>query len=344
MKKIFVSLLIVLVSVTSVFASAENDGPASTEEMIKKANLQYSSNDFLTEKVGGKNVSYKVENLKVPDGNPWIAPKAKDKKGSYGIITLTMNAVEEFYPALAIYNGYIKGDNYEKYSRADLITVSVRETGYSLNFHLADTPKKQIISIDQLCPSKTTMSKYTIDIEVYVPHEGTEKNYIAIDAITLENCNPEIYEDLCTVTGYYGDYLSEETKNGVVRYWPDNLYVKDGNPWVADSKKYPNGIGSKITLYTMNLKDYYTFGFYNGYQKSDLYEKNARVKKMKVTIGNKSKIVELKDTKDKQLIMINDLVSANPEKNQTVTFEILEVYPGSKYQDVCIDALYPYTK
>lgn len=337
-------LLVVFSAVTSLFASAEHDGPLSNEEMIKKANLQYSGNDYFTEKVNGKNVVYKVENLKLPDGNPWIAPKAKDKKGSYGTITLTMNAVEEFYPALVIYNGYINGDNYEKYSRADSIRVSVRETGYSFDFNLADTPKKQIISIDQLCPAKTSFSKYTVDIIVSGGHTGIEKDNIAIDSITIENYQPAIYDDLCTVTGYYGDYLVEETKNGVVRYIPDNLYVKDGNPWVADSKKNPNGIGATITLYTLNLKNYYSFGIYNGYQKDDLYEKNARVKKMKVTIGKKSKVVELKDTKEKQFFNVDDLVAANPEKIQVVTFEILEVYPGSKYQDVCIDAIYPYFK
>ena len=139
---------------------------------------------------------------------------------------------------------------------------------------------KNVLNMEQMlegCTSLTSINllgKFTTE-NVRNMNEMTMNNqYLAIDAITLENCNPEIYEDLCTVTGYYGDYLSEETKNGVVRYWPDNLYVKDGNPWVADSKKNPNGIGASITLYTLNLKNYYSFGIYNGYQKDDLYEKN----------------------------------------------------------------------
>lgn len=79
----------------------------------------------------------------------------------------------------------------------------------------------------------------------------------------------------------------------------------------------------------------------NGYAKTDeLWENNGRVKKLKLTIDNKEEyILELEDSKDLQLFDIN-YKNDSIIKEVNMEFEILEVYSGEKYEDVCLTSLY----
>ena len=85
--------------------------------------------------------------------------------------------------------------------------------------------------------------------------------------------------------------------------------------------------------------------FYNGYQsdsRPDLYKANSRVKKIRIKnleSGNTTELM-LKDTSDMQEININSLIMSY---NEYISLEItiLEVYPGDKYKDLCIQAIIP---
>ena len=77
----------------------------------------------------------------------------------------------------------------------------------------------------------------------------------------------------------------------------------------------------------------------NGYQDPnhpDYYEKNSRVKKIKVTNTDtqKSRSLIVKDIKNEQTFDISDL-----GKGQDYDIEIQEVYEGNKYKDSCIQYL-----
>ncbi len=81
----------------------------------------------------------------------------------------------------------------------------------------------------------------------------------------------------------------------------------------------------------------------NGYAKNEeLFNANSRVKKLKLTIDNdREYIIELEDTMNPQLIDISYSQEPSFEviKPLELTFEILEVYPGEKYQDTVITSI-----
>ena len=124
-------------------------------------------------------------------------------------------------------------------------------------------------------------------------------------------------------------------------YEANNLSSIKGLPW-ASAKGY--GINDKITITTPAYADM-KLAFYNGYQsdsRPDLYNANSRVKKIRIKnleSGNTTELM-LKDTSDMQEININSLIMSY---NEYISLEItiLEVYPGDKYKDLCIQAIIP---
>ncbi len=94
-----------------------------------------------------------------------------------------------------------------------------------------------------------------------------------------------------------------------------------------------------------NLSDYknelHQIAIINGYAKTDsLWKNNGRVKTLKLTIDDQEEyILELEDRKELQLFDI-DYQNASITQVLHLKFEILETYPGEKYQDTCLTSLY----
>lgn len=127
-------------------------------------------------------------------------------------------------------------------------------------------------------------------------------------------------------------YLTE----GSTTYEPEHLQQKDGLPWASGNG---SGIGDVISIKEFEHKNPTTLKIMNGYQDPnhpDYYEKNSRVKKIKVTNTDtkKSKSFIVKDIKNEQTLDISDL-----GKGQNYDIEIQEVYEGNKYKDSCIQYL-----
>ncbi len=78
----------------------------------------------------------------------------------------------------------------------------------------------------------------------------------------------------------------------------------------------------------------------NGYKKTKItWEENARVKKLKMVVNGKTYgMLELLDAFEFQVIDIGKIMLP-PRKITTIRFEIVEVYPGSKFQDTAISEL-----
>ena len=124
-------------------------------------------------------------------------------------------------------------------------------------------------------------------------------------------------------------YLTE----GATTYEPEHLEQKDGLPWASGNGK---GIGDVISIKEFEHKNPSTLKIINGYQDKnhpDYYEKNSRVKKIKVKNADtkKCKTIVVKDVKEEQVFDLSDL-----GKGQNYDIEILDVYEGNKYQDLCI--------
>ena len=107
-------------------------------------------------------------------------------------------------------------------------------------------------------------------------------------------------------------------------------------PWASANGK---GIGEKIRIDVGRDADVSTLKIINGYaapNHPDYYEKNSRVKKIKVTNTDtqKSKKLTVQDIKTEQTFDISALGNG-----RTFEVEILDVYGGSKYKDLCIQYL-----
>lgn len=124
-------------------------------------------------------------------------------------------------------------------------------------------------------------------------------------------------------------------------YAANNLSSKEGLPW-ASANGY--GINDKIIIRTptyVGMK----LAFYNGYQsdsRKDLFKANSRVKKVRIKNleSGGSADFTLKDTLEVQEINLSNLILLH---NEAISLEItvLEVYPGEKYKDLCIQAIIP---
>ena len=133
---------------------------------------------------------------------------------------------------------------------------------------------------------------------------------------------------------------SSELKENETIYSVNNLTNKNDLPW-ASANGY--GIGDKITLY-IEVQDHLKLNFYNGFQlenKPYLFKQNSRVKKIKVMDIDTQRILNINvlDTLEKQSFDLSEFIGS---KNRTVRLEIeiLDVYEGSKYKDLCIQSIY----
>jgi hypothetical protein len=183
-------------------------------------------------------------------------------------------------------------------------------------------------------------------LDVYYPE--VLKYYIKFGKIS-----EEVYFKYLKLThqisgGVYGivpDYVSSTlSSQGNNSYDKSNLGDRDARTaWVEGADGY--GIGEYIE---MVIDDDAVRSFYilNGYQKSiKSWKDNSRVKSFKVYIDNiPICILELEDRMGKQGIPLGTLNDLLPEGFDIwgdalaleMRLEILEVYPGERWKDVCI--------
>ena len=126
---------------------------------------------------------------------------------------------------------------------------------------------------------------------------------------------------------------------GSKSYKASNIFDEDTETaWVEGVKGH--GIGQWIEFKNVSARmegDWCGVGaisILNGYVKSDkAWRENGRVKRLKVYCKGKPKcIVELQNSRSMQHFNVYGLFS----EGATIRFEILDVYPGTKYQDTAI--------
>ena len=107
-----------------------------------------------------------------------------------------------------------------------------------------------------------------------------------------------------------------------------------GNAWIEGV----NGQGEGESL-TIALNGTYTisgFIIYAGYQKSDkTYNNNSRPAELRVSFSNGQNVdIQLDDFFGEQRVSFNSAIESS-----SITFTILSVYPGVKYQDTAISEI-----
>ncbi len=155
----------------------------------------------------------------------------------------------------------------------------------------------------------------------------------------------ELYWDL-----YSGDFLGYRVDNivasstlspqGSANYKASNLFDKNHETaWVEGV----NGLGVGQTITYQGVRGDYIdeIRILNGYVKSDkAWTENARVKSLKVTCnGQPICILQLQNSRSLQVFDL-DYLLYDYDGVFTLKFEILEVYPGTKYQDTAISEIY----
>jgi hypothetical protein len=107
-------------------------------------------------------------------------------------------------------------------------------------------------------------------------------------------------------------------------------------PWAEGVEG--NGIGEKIFFekaFIHNGSMHISIGFVS-YDRPYLYYQNSRPKTIRLSVENKfSFVVELRDTPHYQEIKFPSDIS----QDDILVLEILDVYPGTKFEDTCINTI-----
>jgi hypothetical protein len=135
---------------------------------------------------------------------------------------------------------------------------------------------------------------------------------------------------------------SSELNEGSIVYSTENLDERIGVCWAEGVGG--QGIGEKIVFEANKNKNrvsfnilYISIGFVS-FEKPYLYRENSRPKTIRVSYeGENQKIVELVDTPNLQEFSFWWTYDYDSPKD--LWLEILDVYPGTKYSDTCINFL-----
>ncbi len=128
---------------------------------------------------------------------------------------------------------------------------------------------------------------------------------------------------------------------GTSTYIPDNLH--DFNLFTAWAPDTAGGvIGEKINFHFEPLSPRVNeVTIYNGYIKNqEVWQANSRAKRIKVYINHSPyAILELQDVTAAQSFKIDPVRSNDSTKDLVLTFEILDIYHGTKYKDLVISEI-----
>ena len=148
--------------------------------------------------------------------------------------------------------------------------------------------------------------------------------------------------------GLDSTFASSELVGG--NYSANNIHdLSFKTAWVEGAAGH--GIGEQITYdFPPENPRITTIIIVNGYAKSPkAWIENSRVKKLKMYVDGKAyAILELADSKQEQSFSFSPLGVVDRKDYDklrtyprwTITFEIMEVYPGSKYEDTAITEIY----
>ncbi len=126
---------------------------------------------------------------------------------------------------------------------------------------------------------------------------------------------------------------SSELREKSKLYSVDNLATFDLEaPWVEGVPGH--GIGESVS-FSVKASCLYFFSGYVSAKKPHLYLQNSRPKRIKLTLAelNEDLYFDLEDSPNPQKLDIGKFYRGE------IIVEILDVYPGSKYEDTCVNAI-----
>lgn len=97
------------------------------------------------------------------------------------------------------------------------------------------------------------------------------------------------------------------------------------------------GIGEWIRLESNSPQEIRKIEFYNGYWKNDLYFKNNRLKTLRIDFSDGSYIIRELEDCEFHTFYLGKLI-----RTSYIQFTILDVYPGTHYDDTCVSGILIY--
>lgn len=222
----------------------------------------------------------------------------------------------------------------------------------SFEFYSQDIPliKSQILYSNVF--SKETSKEWEETIELYEKLENGDVNFDNLSSFQQKMIDSlEMGYGPITEGGgcswYCGGGPYKITSSSNLKSQGNNSYVAENihdfdlfTAWVPENRN--SGIGEKISFYFEPFSPRVNeVKIFNGYMKNEeLWKQNSRVSKLKFSVNNKPVAVfQLEDVSDTQIFKIDPTQSNDSTKDLIITFEILDVYPGTKYKDVAISEI-----
>lgn len=181
----------------------------------------------------------------------------------------------------------------------------------------------------------------------------TYKAVQAKDADFMDETEDGVMEVLPGCSWYCGSAtISEFNSSSDLPAYKDNIYIPDmahdfnvATAWVEGKKDYGIGEYLEYTFDMTTVTGEHQLGINklivaNGYKKTKKsWDENSRVKKLKMYVDDVPfAFIELLDAFEFQTVDIATIMLPQ-KKVMKVKFEIMEVYPGTKYKDTAISEL-----
>lgn len=175
-------------------------------------------------------------------------------------------------------------------------------------------------------------------------HDINKRNFLLIHKVApnlAEAIMPLFFFKNISDINFWEYYSSSELQEGNITYSAKNLAIINNLPWATTFNENKKPV---ITIKLQVGQDVKAV-IYNGFQdknRSHLFAQNSRAKSICITYRELeiSKTVTLRDTLEPQIIELSDLLQ-NIGEEATIDIKIESVYPGTKYNDVCIQAIIP---
>jgi hypothetical protein len=149
-----------------------------------------------------------------------------------------------------------------------------------------------------------------------------------------------------------GAMISEFNSSSDLPAYKDNIYIPDmahdfdvTTAWIEGKKDYGIGEYLEYNFGMTSVGESQHLGINklivaNGYKKTKkTWEENSRVKKLKMYVNDiPFGVIELLDSFEFQTIDI-PVIMLSKQELMKIKFEIMEVYPGTKYKDTAISEL-----
>jgi hypothetical protein len=132
----------------------------------------------------------------------------------------------------------------------------------------------------------------------------------------------------------YSIKASSSLKENSSHFTPDLTNTKIGEAWVEGVSG--QGVHEKLFIRQPDCTALHISIGFVSFTKPYLYQENSRPKKIRVFCKNKFTFdVDLADTPNFQTVVLPQALGVSDE----LIIEIVDVYPGTKYEDTCINSI-----